>query len=165
MNNPHAQLLEHLPHRPPFRFVSRIVAIEPGRCAEGAWELTGAEDFFAGHFPGRPFVPGVLIAEALAQLSGIVAFADQTRALDEARASGASGESGLGAPPVPAMLVHVDVRLKTPVQPPATLELRSTLTRAIGPLRQFDVEARCLGRLVARGTLAIAAAPAIEQIK
>lgn len=157
MNIPLDKLLDRLPHRPPFRFVSRINLLEPGRLGQGVWEVTGTEDFFAGHFPGRPFVPGVLIAEALAQLSGIVAFADQTPAIGE---SGASG----GAAPVPAMLVHVDVRMKTPVQPPATLELRTTLTRAIGPLRQFEVEARCDDRLVARGTLAIAAAPPIDQI-
>jgi len=47
-----------LPHRPPFLFVDEIVALEPGRSATGRWRLAGDEWFFAGHFPGRPTLPG-----------------------------------------------------------------------------------------------------------
>ncbi len=64
--------LARLPHGEPFRFLSRITAVKPREAGEAIWALTGSESFFAGHFPGRPLVPGVLIAEALAQLSGIV---------------------------------------------------------------------------------------------
>src|SRR3954454_6325779 len=63
--------LARLPHQPPFRFVSKIVEMREGDSAEGVWSLSGQEPFFTGHFPGRPLVPGVLIAEALAQLSGL----------------------------------------------------------------------------------------------
>lgn len=68
---------ELLPHRPPFLFVDEIVEVDPGRTATGRWTLTGDEAFFAGHFPGRPTLPGVLMVEAIAQLGAIALLADE----------------------------------------------------------------------------------------
>lgn len=62
-----------LPHGPEFRFLDRVTAVNPGVSAEGIYDVRGNEAFLAGHFPGNPIVPGVILIEALAQLSGIAA--------------------------------------------------------------------------------------------
>ncbi|KAG7363216.1 3R-hydroxyacyl dehydrase [Nitzschia inconspicua] len=61
-----------LPHRYPFALVDKIVEMEPGKRAVGIKCVTKNEDFFNGHFPGQPVMPGVLQLEALAQLAGCV---------------------------------------------------------------------------------------------
>lgn len=61
-----------LPHRYPFLFVDRIVEFEAGKRIVGIKNVTGNEEFFQGHFPGHPIMPGVLIIEAMAQTGGIM---------------------------------------------------------------------------------------------
>ena len=61
-----------LPHRPPFRFVDRVEALQPGVSVEARYTVTGDEPFLAGHFPGNPVFPGVIQIEALAQAGAIV---------------------------------------------------------------------------------------------
>lgn len=65
-----------LPHRPPFLLLTEVTAVEPGVSASGYWDLTGEEAFFAGHFPGRPTLPGVLMVESLAQLGAVAVLSD-----------------------------------------------------------------------------------------
>jgi 3-hydroxyacyl-[acyl-carrier-protein] dehydratase len=69
--------IDVLPHRSPFLFVTAVDAVEPGVSARGRWVLTGQEPFFAGHFPGRPTLPGVLMVESLAQLGGFAVLRDE----------------------------------------------------------------------------------------
>jgi 3-hydroxyacyl-[acyl-carrier-protein] dehydratase len=130
--------LSRLPHQPPFRFVSRITDLREGDSAEGIWALDGSEPFFAGHFPNRPLVPGVLIVEALAQLSGLAG---------PAVASDGGPEQG--------KLAHADVRFDDSVAPPAEILLKSKLVRAMGALQQFNVEASAGGKVVARGSVTL----------
>ena len=63
-------------HRPPFLFVDEVTSLLPGVSATGLWRLTGDEWFFAGHFPGRPTLPGVLMCEAIAQVGAIALLTD-----------------------------------------------------------------------------------------
>lgn len=66
-----------LAHRDPFLFVDELVELTPGERAVGRWTLTGDEAFFAGHFPGRPTLPGVLMCEAIAQVGAIAVLTDE----------------------------------------------------------------------------------------
>ncbi|MFA9477682.1 phosphopantetheine-binding protein [Phycisphaerales bacterium AB-hyl4] len=130
------QRLAGLPHGEPFRFVSRLTELTPMEQGQGEWQLTGDESFFAGHFPQRPIVPGVLISEALAQLSGLVGVE-------------ADGEARDG------QLAHVDVRFRRAVAPPATLVLHSRLTGTVDPMQHFEVRAEVDGEVVAEGRVAL----------
>lgn len=61
-----------LPHRYPFLLVDRIVELEPGKRCVGIKSVTANEEFFQGHFPGQPVMPGVLILESMAQVAGLL---------------------------------------------------------------------------------------------
>ena len=66
------EIQEILPHRYPFLLVDRILEIELGKRVVGVKNVTINEPFFAGHFPGHPIMPGVLILEAMAQVGGFL---------------------------------------------------------------------------------------------
>jgi acyl carrier protein len=134
-------LLSRLPHRDPFRFVTRLIRVEPGVEGEAVWQLSGREDFFAGHFPGRPLVPGVLIAEALAQLSGMI--------------GASAGDHSDGIRRNAGNLAMVNVRFRQPVAPPAEIILRSRLTQIAGGLRHFEVQSLIDVSVVAEGAIAL----------
>jgi 3-hydroxyacyl-[acyl-carrier-protein] dehydratase len=101
-----------LPHRPPFLLLDEVVEITPGAGARGVWRLTGEEPFFAGHFPGRPTLPGVLMVEALAQVGAIAV-------LQEPRYAGK----------LPLFGGIDGVRFRRQVEPGETLDLRVEMGR------------------------------------
>jgi len=142
-------LLDALPHRPPFRFLSCITHLQRGAEGRAEWQVQGDEPFFQGHFPGQPIVPGVLIVEAMAQLSGLVGFYRGSTD-DDTPASGAVPSSG--------KLAHVEVRFHEPVFPPATILLHSRGIRTLGTLHQFEVEASVGDRTVSQGRITLARA-------
>ncbi len=69
--------IDILPHRDPFLFVTEVTALEPGVKVSATWNLIGDEWFWAGHFPGRPTLPGVLMVESLAQVGAIGVLTDE----------------------------------------------------------------------------------------
>ncbi len=68
------EIFSYLPHRYPFLLLDRVTEIEVGKSIKGYKNITVNEEMFNGHFPGQPIMPGVLMLEALAQLSGVLAF-------------------------------------------------------------------------------------------
>jgi len=142
-------ILNRLPHRPPFRFITDKIDLTGGDSGEAVWRVTGDEPFFEGHFPGAPIVPGVLIGEALAQLSGLIVAGQ----LDPSPPVGDAHGPGT---PIPGKLAHIDLRFSSAVAPPADIALTSRLERVVGVLWQFEVAARTGDQRVARGGLTLA---------
>ncbi len=71
-----SKVMELLPHRYPFLLVDRVLAIDPGKSLSALKNVSINEPFFQGHFPNQPIMPGVLILEAMAQATGLLAFSD-----------------------------------------------------------------------------------------
>lgn len=132
-----------LPHRYPFLFVDRVREIDVGRRILAEREIRPDEPHFAGHFPERPIMPGVLIAEALAQTSGLLL---ALSALEQ-------GEEPAGRM---FYLARADVKWIEPVEPGETLQLEAQLQRELGPLVAFRVRAFTQRKDVASGTLTLA---------
>jgi len=76
MNKSLSRALESLPHGAEFRFIDRLLALDPGVSGAGEYQVRGDEPFLRGHFPNQPLMPGVLLLEAAAQLAGTVAQSD-----------------------------------------------------------------------------------------
>lgn len=123
-----------LPHREPFIFVDAVVARVAGESAECVKTFPVSTPFFAGHFPGTPVVPGVILAEALAQTAGL--------------AAGQPGRSfRLSA--IKAM------KFPSPALPDEEIHLHAKRMASVGGLWQFEVRALTAGRTLAEGVVVL----------
>lgn len=128
-----------LPHRYPFLLVDRVLAWEPGVSLLALKNVSANEPFFQGHFPEKPVMPGVLILEALAQATGLLAFNTENR--------GAERDTLY-------YLVGIDnARFKHPVVPGDQLQLSATVTRQKRGIWVFDTEASVDGRTAASAVI------------
>jgi 3-hydroxyacyl-[acyl-carrier-protein] dehydratase len=128
------EVMRRLPHRYPFLLVDRVQECVSGERVVALKNVTANEEFFAGHFPGRPVMPGVMILEALAQSAGILAFVTANVYPDEN---------------VRFYFAGMDkVRFRRPVVPGDQLVLRATLERRIRTIWKFATAAEVDGEEV-----------------
>jgi len=115
------EIQELLPHRYPFLLVDRIIEMELGAKATGIKNVTINEEFFQGHFPGQPIMPGVLMIEALAQVAGLLAF----------RSGGVTGKAVY-------FLSIEKAKFRKPVVPGDQLRLEVTILQHRGNVWKFS---------------------------
>jgi len=121
------EILDYLPHRYPLLLIDRVTNLVAGESISGYKNVTINEDMFNGHFPNQPIMPGVLIIEAAAQLSGILAFETiGTRPSD--------GKNYLFGGVEKA-------RFKRPVVPGDRLDLKSVIIAQRAKMMKFAIEA------------------------
>lgn len=133
-----SQVMELLPHRYPFLLIDRVVEIEPGQSLSAIKNVTINEPFFQGHFPNQPIMPGVLILEAMAQATGLLAFADM----------GVEHKSKL------YMLVGIDKsRFRGQVVPGDQLVLNISLKRNMRGIGMFSCQALVADEVVAEAEM------------
>lgn len=133
-----SKVMEYLPHRYPFLMIDRVVESEANKYLLALKNVTVNEPFFQGHFPGQPVMPGVLILEAMAQATGLLAFSS----MDDGH------ESKL------YMLVGIDkVRFRGQVVPGDQLMLDVRLKRTMRGIGMFECKALVDGTLVAEAEM------------
>lgn len=128
------QIMEYLPHRYPFLLVDRVIEVEAGKSIVGYKNVSINEDFFNGHFPGKPIMPGVLIIEAMAQLSGILGFVTNNTKPSDGVIHYLAGSN--------------KVRFKRPVLPGDQLRLESNFITDKHNIWKFDCRALVDGDVV-----------------
>jgi 3-hydroxyacyl-[acyl-carrier-protein] dehydratase len=126
-----------LPHRYPMLLVDRVEDIVPGVSACGIKAVSINEPFFAGHFPARPIMPGVLIVEALAQTAGVLAMVTL-------------GEAGRGK--LVYFMAIENARFRSPVEPGCLLDLKVSFTQNRGKISKFEGRAEINGKLAAEAS-------------
>ena len=127
-----------LPHRPPFVFVKELVRCEPGQSAECRTRFGPEEPFFAGHFPGNPVMPGVLMLEGMAQTAGTMCI------------------RSLGTQVKPTLVYFLTIdkaKFRKPVGPGDVLEYHMTRLKRRKNMWWFRGEAKVRGEIVAEAEL------------
>jgi 3-hydroxyacyl-[acyl-carrier-protein] dehydratase len=124
--------LRSLPHGPEFRFVDRLLELDPGKSGVGEYRVRGDEPFLRGHFPDDPLMPGVLLVEAAAQLAGVVAQSDPA------------------IPPLAGLKLTAlrAVKILGTARPGETLRLEARIAGRLGNLIQAQAAASVNGQTV-----------------
>ena len=125
------EVMRRLPHRYPMLLVDRVLECVPGKHIVALKNVTANEEFFAGHFPGRPVMPGVIALEALAQTAGILTFVTAGIYPDET---------------VKFYFAGIDkARFRRPIVPGDQLIMRATLERRIRTIWKYSTVAEVAG--------------------
>lgn len=139
MENPcNKDITELLPHRKPFLFIDKVVSIEGSNKIVAQKKINKDDDYFKGHFPGNPIVPGVLIVESMAQASGIICAYNHGEAQDIYFLSSIS-----------------NVRFRHPVFPGDTLIVKAEVLARFGQAVKTSVECVVNNTVVAEGELVL----------
>jgi 3-hydroxymyristoyl/3-hydroxydecanoyl-(acyl carrier protein) dehydratase len=134
-----AESLRFLPHGKEFRFLDEVIELTPGLSGKGTYCLKGDEVFLKGHFPGSPLMPGVLIAEAAAQLVGVIGQCDpDEKPLDSVRLTAVRG-----------------MKWKGSALPGETIVLKAEEVRRFGSFIQSKVSAEVNGVVIMQGELTL----------
>ncbi len=132
------EILKHIPHRYPFLLVDRIVEMHGVERIVGIKNVSFNENFFQGHFPARPVMPGVLICEAMAQVAAILAL----------NARGSQGDNSV------FVLTGLDrVKFKKPVEPGDQLRMELTCLKRRGSFWRMQGVATVDGKVVAQAEI------------
>ena len=128
-----------LPHRPPMLLVDRILELDPFKSATGLKNVTMMENFFRGHFPGKPIMPGVLILEAMAQVGGVAMLYPEENRGKIALFGGMD-----------------NVKVKRPVVPGDQLSTKAELMKVHGDFGKLHTDGFVDGKLVAKADFTFA---------
>lgn len=133
--------LRHLPHGAEFRFLTRMIELEPGKSGAAEYQVRGDEPFLAGHFPGEPIFPGVLLVEAAAQLAGVIT------------------QAGRGGEPLPGLKLTAirHAKILGTARPGEKIVLRAVLTGELDNLIQASATAEVDGRKVLETSITLSA--------
>ncbi|MEQ9498121.1 MAG: 3-hydroxyacyl-ACP dehydratase FabZ [Deltaproteobacteria bacterium] len=143
-----SQIKQYLPHRYPFLFVDSVEELVPNEYIIAKKGVTGNEDFFNGHFPGNPVMPGVLQIEAMGQAGALLAIMSGAK-LDE--------ETSIYVTSI------TDCRFKKPVVPGDMLELRSKVIRQRMGVWKLGCEVRVRGDIASMATVTATSGPKVKQ--
>ena len=139
MNASFGGALESLPHGAEFRFIDRLLTLDPGIAGAGEYQVRGDEPFLRGHFPNQPLMPGVLLLEAAAQLAGTVAQSDPK------------------VPPMPGLKLTAvrGAKILGTARPGEVIRLEARVVGRLNNLVQAQASASVTGKLVLQAELTL----------